>query len=132
MNTQAIDFINEYNTKAMLTLRAFGDLNVASTEWFISKQVELTNNLMDTALASSTVIFAAKTPAEAAQASSKMMQAMVETVTGYVKESTDNALKTREGLKVVIDDAYKLNTEYSTKAMDSSVEAIKKTAKKAA
>ena len=132
MNTQAIDFITEYNTKSMLTLRAFGDLNVATAEWFIKKQVELTNNLMDSGLASSKEILTAKTPAEAAQASSKMMQAMVETVTGYVKESTDNVLKTREGLKVVIDDAYKLNSEYAGKAVDTSVEAIKKTAKKAA
>jgi hypothetical protein len=113
-------------------MRALGDMNVASAEWFVSKQIELANNLMESSLASSKEFFAVKTPAEAAQVSSKLMQSTVETITGFVKESAANAAKTREGLKVVIDDAVKLNTEYSAKAVDSSVEAIKKTAKKAA
>ena len=132
MNTQAIDMINEYNNKAMLTLRAFGDLQVSTAEWFVSKQIELANNLMESTLASSKELSAVKTPAEAAQISSKVMQSTVETITGFVKESADNAVKTREGLKVVIDDAVKLNSEYAGKAVNSSVEAIKKTAKKAA
>jgi phasin family protein len=109
-----------------------GDLQVATGEWLISKQIELTNNMMETGLAGSKEIFAAKTPAEASQASSKLMQSMVETMTGYVKETSDNVVKTREGLKVVIDDAVKLNTEYAGKAIESSVKAIKKTAPKAA
>ncbi len=132
MPNQTLDMINEYNNKAMLTLRAFGDLNVATTEWFVNKQIELSNSMMETALASGNEIASAKTPAEASQVSSKMIQSMTESMTGFVKESSENAVKTRDELKVVIDDAVKLNTEYAGKAFESSVETIKKATKKAA
>ncbi len=132
MKNQALDMMNEYNTKAMLTLRAFGDLNVATAEWLVNKQVALSKSMMETVIESGKEISSAKAPAEALQASTKMMQSLAESMTGFVQESSDNAVKTRDGLKVVIDDAVKLNSEYSAKAFDSSVEAIKKTANKAA
>lgn len=132
MPNQTLDMINEYNNKAMLTLRAFGDLNVATAEWLVGKQVELTKSMMDTAVESSKEISAAKTPAEAIEASTKMMQSMAESMTGFVKESSANAIITRDELKVVIDDAVKLNNEYSSKAFENGVEAIKKTTQKAA
>ncbi len=132
MHNQAIDMFNEYNNKAMLTLRAFGDLNVATVEWFVNKQVEMSNNMIEAALASSKEIAAAKTPAEAAQASSNLMQSVTESMTGFVTESSANAVITRDELKVVIDDAVKLNSEYAGKAIENGVETIKKTAQKAA
>lgn len=132
MANQTVDLMTEYNTKAMETLRAFGDLNVATAEWFINKQLELTSTLMDAGLASSKEISAAKTPAEAVQASSKLLQSMAESMTGFVKESTTNAVKTRDELKVVIDDAVKLNTEYAGKALETGMETVRKSAKKAA
>lgn len=132
MPTQTLDMINEYNNKAMLTLRSFGDLNVATAEWFVSKQLELSKSMMDTAVESSKEISAAKTPAEAFEASTKMMQSMAESMTGFVKESSANAIITRDELKVVIDDAVKLNSEYSSKAFEKGVETIKKTTQKAA
>ena len=132
MTNPTLDLLTEYNTKAMGTLRAFGDLNVATAEWFINKQLELTSSLMDAGLASSKEITAAKTPAEAVQASSKLMQTLAESMTGFVKESTSNAVKTRDELKVVIDDAVKLNTEYAGKAFESGMETVRKSAKKAA
>lgn len=132
MTNPTLDLLTEYNTKAMETLRAFGDLNVATAEWFINKQLELTSSLMDAGLASSKEITAAKTPAEAVQASSKLMQTLAESMTGFVKESTSNAVKTRDELKVVIDDAVKLNTEYAGKAFESGMETVRKSAKKAA
>lgn len=113
-------------------MRALGDLNVASSEWFVNKQIELSNALLESGVASSKEITSAKTPAEAAQASSKLTQTLADTLTGFVKESTANAEKTRDELKAVIDDAVKLNSEYAGKAFDSGVETIKKTAKKAA
>ncbi len=132
MPNQTLDMINEYNNKAMLTLRAFGDLNVATAEWFVSKQLELSKSMMETVLASGKEIAAAKTPAEAAQVSSQLMQSMTESMTGFVKESSANAVIARDELKVVIDDAVKLNSEYAGKAFESGVETIKKTAQKAA
>lgn len=132
MAKQPIDLITEYNTKAMQTMRAIGDLNVASAEWFVNKQVELSNALLETGMATSKEIASAKTPVEAAMASSKLMQTLAETLTGFVKESSENAEKARDDLKAVIDDAVKLNSEYAGKAFDSGVETIKKTAKKAA
>ena len=132
MPNQTFDMINEYNNKAMLTLRAFGDLNVATAEWFVSKQLELSKSMMETVLASGKEIAAAKTPAEAAQVSSQLMQSMTESMTGFVKESSANAVIARDELKVVIDDAVKLNSEYAGKAFESGVETIKKTAQKAA
>lgn len=129
---QPIDLITEYNTKTMETMRALGDLNVASAEWFVNKQVELSTALMETGLATSKEITAAKTPADAVSVSSKLMQTLAETMTGFVKESTANAEKTRDEMKAVIDDAVKLNSEYATKAIDTGVETVKKAAKKAA
>lgn len=132
MTKQTIDMITEYNTKAMETMRALGDLNVASAEWFVNKQVELSNVLLESGLATSKEIASAKTPTDAAAASNKMMQTLTETMTGFVKESSANAEKTRDELKAVIDGAVKLNSEYAGKAVESGVETIKKTAKKAA
>lgn len=132
MTKQPIDIITEYNTKAMETMRALGDLNVASAEWFVAKQVELSNALLQTGVATSKEIASAKTPAEAALASGKLIQALAETLTGFVKESSTNAEKTRDEFKAVIDDAVKLNSEYAGKAIESGVETIKKTANKAA
>ena len=132
MAKQPIDLITEYNTKAMETMRALGDLNVASAEWFVTKQLEMSNALLETGVATSKEIASAKTPAEAALASSKLMQSLAETLTGFVKESSANAEKTRDELKAVIDDAVKMNSEFAGKAVESGVETIKKTAKKAA
>ena len=63
---------------------------------------------------------------------SKLMQNLTETVSGYVKDSAADAVKARDELKVVIDDAVSLNTEYAGKAYDSGVETVKKAAGKKA
>jgi phasin family protein len=127
-----IDLINEYNSKAMEAMRAFGDLNVATAQQFINKQVELTNTIVEASLATSKDISAAKSPVDALQASSALVQNLTDTVTGYVKESAADAVKTRDELKVAIDEAVKLNTEFAGKAFENGVETVKKTAKKAA
>jgi phasin family protein len=127
-----IDLINEYNSKAMEAMRAFGDLNVATAQQFINKQVELTNTIVAASLATSKEISAAKSPVDAMQASSALVQNLTDTVTGYVKESAADAVKTRDELKVAIDEAVKLNTEFAGKAFENGVETVKKTAKKAA
>jgi len=126
------DLFNEYNTKAMEAMRAFGDLNVATAQQFINKQVELTSTIVEAGLATSKEISAAKSPVDAMQASSALVQNLTETVTGYVKESAADAVKARDELKVAIDEAVKLNTEYAGKAFENGVETVKKTAKKAA
>ncbi len=127
-----LDLFTEYNTKAMESLRAFGDLSVANTQAFIDKQVELNNVLLQAGLAGQKEMATAKTPADAIQMANNMVQNWTETLSGYVKEASESAVKARDELKVVIDDAVKLNTEYATKAYESGVEAVKKTAKKAA
>lgn len=132
MANQALDLLTEYNTKALQSLRVLGDLNVNTAEWFINKQLELTNGLMEAGLQSSKEISAAKTPADALEASGKLVQTIADTMSGYVKESTANATQTREELKTVIDDAVKLNAEYANKAFENGIEVAKKTAKKAA
>lgn len=132
MSNPAIDLISEYNTKVMLTMRAFGDLNVATAQMLINKQIELNNGLLETGLASSKELAAVKTPVEAVAVSTKLMQSVAETMTGFVKDSAAESLKARETLKGVIDDTYALNGEYAGKAFDASVETVKQAAKKAA
>ncbi len=132
MTNQTLDLLTEYNSKALESLRALGDLNVNAAEWFINKQVELSNILMEAGLQSSKEISAAKTPTDALEASGKLVQTVADTMTGYVKESAANATKTREDLKAVIDEAVKLNAEYTNRAFETGVEVAKKTAKKAA
>ena len=135
MANPSVELFNEYNAKVLETMRAFGDLNVATAQAFINKQVELTNSIMEASLATGTEIAAAKTPVEAMQASSALMQNLTDTVTGFVKDSASDAVKARDELKVVIDDAVSLNTEYAEKAFESGVETVKsnvETVKKAA
>lgn len=132
MSNPAIDLISEYNTKVMLTMRAFGDLNVATAELLVNKQIELSNSLLETGLASSKEFAAVKTPVEAVEVSTKMLQSVAQTLTGFVKDSTAETLKARDSLKVVIDESYALNSEYAGKALDSGVETVKKAAKQAA
>jgi phasin family protein len=132
MTNPTVELFYEYNTKAMEAMRAFGDLNVATAQSFINKQVELTNTIVEASLATSKEIASAKTPVDAMQASSALMQTMADSLTGFVKESAADAVKSRDELKVAIDDAVKLNNEFATKAFDKGVEAVKKTAKKAA
>ena len=132
MNTNGIELFNEYNGKAMESLRAFGDLSVSNVQWFIDKQVALNNSLMQAGVEGQKEIAAAKTPADAVQSASKLMQVWAESLTGFVKESSESAVKAREELKAVFDEAVKLNTEYATKAYDAGVAEVKKQAKKAA
>ena len=132
MTNPTVELINEYNNQAMLAMRAFGDLQVAATQNFINKQIELTNTIVDASLATSKEISAAKSPVDAIQASSKLVQGLTDTVTGFVKEAAADAVKSRDGLKVAIDDAVKMNSEFSAKAFENGVETVKKTAKKAA
>ncbi len=135
MANQSVELFNEYNAKVLETMRAFGDLTVATAQAFINKQVELTNTVIEASLATGKEIAAAKTPVEAMQASSALMQNLTDTVTGFVKDSAADAVKARDELKVVIDDALSLNTEYAGKAFDNGVEAVKnnvETVKKAA
>ena len=135
MANQSVELFNEYNTKVLETMRAFGDLNVATAQAFINKQVELTSTVIEASLATGKEIAAAKTPVEAMQASGALMQNLTDTVTGFVKESAADAVKARDELKVVIDDAVSLNTEYAGKAFDNGVETVKnnvETVKKAA
>jgi len=129
MSNLNVDLLTEYNTKAMESLRAFGELSVANTQWAIDKQIELGNSLMEAGLASQKDITSAKSPAEAIQSANNLMQTLAENLTGFVKESNANALKSREELKSVIEDAVKLNTEYATKAYESGVDAVKKATK---
>lgn len=129
MSNLNVDLLTEYNTKAMESLRAFGELSVANTQWAIDKQIELSNSLMEAGLASQKDITSAKSPADAIQSANDLMQTLAESLTGFVKESNANALKSRDELKAVIDDAVKLNTEYATKAYESGVEAVQKAVK---
>jgi phasin family protein len=131
MANQVLDFMTEYNEKALGTLRALGDLNVASTQWMINKQVELSQTLMQTGLENSKVIASAKSPNEAIDASGKMMESLSATMSDFVKETADNAVKTRDELKAVIDEAVKYNAEYASQAVEKGVEATKEVAKKA-
>jgi phasin family protein len=131
MANPTFDFFNEYNSKVLETMRSLGDLNVATAQQFINKQVELTNSIMEASLASGKEIAAAKTPVEAAQVSSALIQGLTDTVSSFVKESAADAVKARDELKGVIDSSVSLNTEYAGKAFENGVETAKKAASKA-
>jgi hypothetical protein len=132
MTSINLDLLTEYNTKALESMRAFGDLSVANVQRFIDKQVELNNSLLQAGLASQKEMATAKTPAEAMQSANSLVHTWAEALSGYVKEAGENAVKARDDLKVVIDEAVKMNTEYATKVYESGVETVKKAAKKAA
>lgn len=133
MANPALDLITEYNSKALETFTSINDLNVAAVDAFVNKQVELSNTLLDTGLATSKEIAAVKTPAEAVEVTNKMVQSIAATLTSFVKDSTAESVKARDSLKAVIEDSYALNSEYAGKAMDAagSAEKVKKPAKKA-
>ncbi len=131
MTNPSVELFNEYNSKALEAMRAFGDLSVANAQQIINKQVELSNSIMEASLATSKEIAAAKSPVDAMQASSALAQSLTETMTGYVKDAAADAVKARDELKGAIDGAVKLNSEYAEKAFDTGVETVKKTAKKA-
>ena len=131
MANPTVDLFSEYNAKALEAMRAFGDLSVANAQQFINKQVDLSNSIIETSLASSKELAAAKTPVDAMQVSSTLVKSLTETMTGYVKDSAADAVKARDELKEAIDGGVKLNTEYAQKAFDAGVDTVKKTAKKA-
>jgi phasin family protein len=131
MANPTVELFNEYNAKALEAMRAFGDLSVANAQAFVNKQVELSNTIIEASLATSKEIAAAKTPVDAMQASSALVQNLTDTMTGYVKDSAADAVKARDELKDAIDSSVKLNSEYAQKAFDNGVETVKKTAKKA-
>lgn len=127
-----LDLVTEYNTKALESARAFGDLSVANAQAFLDKQVELSNSLLQAGLATQKEMASAKTPADALQSANALVQTWTEALSGFVKDASENAVKVRDEMKVAFDDAVKLNTEYATKAYETGVEVVKKTAKKAA
>ncbi len=132
MNNPTLDLITEYNAKALENLKALGELNVATADSLVKKQVELSNSLFGASLASSKDLAAVKTPADAVEVSSKLVQLVAATVTSFVKDATASTLEARGTLKTIIDDSYALNSEYSGTAFDAGVEKAKKAAKKAA
>jgi hypothetical protein len=135
MANPTLDLITEYNSKALETLTALNELNVAAVDTFVNKQVELSNTLLDAGLAGSKELAAVKTPAEAVEVSNKLAQSFAATLTGFVKDSTAESVKTRDSLKAVIEDSVAMNSEYAGKAMNAgvtSVEKVKKTAAKKA
>ena len=127
-----LGLISEYNSKALKTLNALNDLNIATVGAFVNKQVELTNSMLDAGLASSKEFAAVKTPAEAVEVSSKLAESVATNLTGLVKDSSASALATGESLKSVIEESYALNKEYAAKVFNSGVEQVKKTSKKKA
>lgn len=129
MTNLNLDLLTEYNTKAMQSLRAFGDLNVANTQWIIEKQIELTNSLIEAGVASQKDLSAVKSPAEAIQNANGLIQTWAENLTGFVKESNTNVLKSRDELKAVIEDVVNLNTEYATKAYETGMAEVNKATK---
>jgi hypothetical protein len=130
MTNPSFDFFNEYNSKLLETMRTLGDLNVATAQQFINKQVELSNSIMEVSLASGKEIAGAKTPVDAMQASSALMQNLSDTVSGFVKDSAAEAVKARDELKDVVDSAVTLNTEYAGKAFETGVETIQQNVEK--
>ena len=132
MNNPAMNLITEYNAKALETLTALGELNVATIDSLVNKQVALSTNLFESGVASSKELSAVKSPAEAMEISNKLMKTVADSLKGFVTETTENTLQARESLKAVIDDSYALTSEYAVKAFDASVETAKQAATTAA
>jgi hypothetical protein len=129
------DLVSEYNAKVLESARAFGDLSVANAQAFIDKQVALNNSLLEASLATQKEMAAAKSPADAVKSANALVQTWTDALSGFMKDASVSATKVRDELKVAVEDAVKLNTEYATKAYEAgveSVEKVKKTAKKAA
>lgn len=131
MTNPTMDMITEYNSKALETLNAINDLNVAAIDAYVNKQVELSNTLLDAGLATSKELAAVKSPAEAVEVTSKLAQSIAATLTGFVKDSAAESVKSRDSLKAVIEDSVALNSEFAGKAMNTGAEKVKKAAKKA-
>ena len=127
-----LDIVTEYNAKVLESARAFGDMGVANVQAFIDKQVALNSSLLDAGLATQKEMAAAKTPADAVKSANALVQTWTDAVSGFMKDASESAAKARDELKVAVDDAAKLNTEYATKAYESGVAAVKKAAKKVA
>ena len=62
MNTQSIEMITEYQNKAMLSLRALGDMNVSTAQWLVNQQIELGSKMMQVSMSSYEQLQTAKTP----------------------------------------------------------------------
>ena len=74
MNKQAIDLFNDYNVKTFEALRTLGELNVATIEHFINKQVSVGNAIVKTSITNSQEIAAVNYPQEALQISEQFFQ----------------------------------------------------------
>ena len=132
MTSFNLDLVTEYNTKVLESARALSDMGVANMQSFVDKQVALNKSLLEAGMATQKEMASAKTPADAVKSASALAQTVADALSGYVQDASASAAKAGDEIKVAIDDAVKLNTEYATKAYDTGVEAVKKTAKKAA
>ena len=130
MNTQSIEMITEYQNKAMLSLRALGDMNVSTAQWLVNQQIELGSKMMQVSMSSYEQLQTAKTPEAVMKTSSELAQTVADELAGFVKVATTQAVETRDGLKAVIEDATKLNTEYAEKAYKAGLEVANTTAEK--
>jgi len=130
MNTQNIEMMTEYQNKAMLSLRAMGDMNVSAAQWIVNQQIELGSKMMQVSMSSLEQLQTAKTPEAVLKTSSELAQTVAEELTGFVKNAAAQAAETRDGLKAAIEDATKLNTEYAEKALKVGAEVANTTAAK--
>lgn len=124
MNTESIEMITEYQNKAMLSLRAMGDMNVSNAQWFVNQQIELGNKVLAASMTGFEQLKSAKSPEDFLKTSTEVAQTVADELTGFVKDATAQAVEARDSLKAVLDDATKLNTEYAEKAYKTSLEAV--------
>ena len=130
MNTQSIEMITEYQNKAMLSLRALGDMNVSTAQWLVNQQIELGSKMMQVSMSSYEQLQTAKSPEAVMKTSSELAKTVADELAGFVKVATTQAVETRDGFKAVIDDATKLNAEYAEKAYKAGLEVANTTAEK--
>ena len=126
------DMISVYSSKALENLNALNDLNTATVDAFVDKQIALTNSLLDASLAGSKALAAVKSPVEAVEVSSKLAESVGAKLTDFVKESSASSLATGESVKAILEQSVALNQELAGKIFDSGVEQVKKTTRKKA
>lgn len=124
MNTESIEMITEYQNKAMLSLRAMGDMNVSNAQWFVNQQIELGNKVLAASMTGFEQLKTVKSPEDFMKTSTEVAQNVADELTGFVKDAAAQAVEARDSLKAVLDDAAKLNTEYAEKAYKTGLEAV--------
>lgn len=117
MNTENLELMTEYQSKALESFRTLNDLHLNNTQWLMNQHIDMGNRIVKASIDNYQQLSQSKTAEELLKTSSNMTQTMLDEWNAFFKHASYQAEETGETLKTIFGDAAKLHSEYTENAI---------------